>query len=253
MPAFILQLLQGKNQSEGVLESPDMVPAEQANLQHYLASNSPRRKELLTLINLEYNLLPAQVDETPLPDEDGINYVRRIANSKAYSAANQAGGRAVIIAADTAVIDYQADEKSRILGKPKDAFDAVEMLHRLRGHTHHVLTAVSILRTDDGTLQLDLCTTDVPMRNYSEQEIEAYVATGDPLDKAGGYAIQHAGFHPVEGLTGCYANVMGLPLCHLTRSLSGLGIDPKVDVPQACQAALRYECHAYCDILSEKR
>lgn len=236
-----------------MLESPDMVPAVQADVRLYLASNSPRRKELLSLIKLEYNLLLAQVDETPLPDEDGIIYVKRVANSKVFGAANQAGDRAVIIAADTAVIDYQSDGKSRILGKPTDVKDAVEMLHRLRGHTHQVLTAVSLLRTDDGTKRLDLCTTDVPMRNYSEHEIEAYVATGDPLDKAGAYAIQHAGFHPVEELTGCYANVMGLPLCHLTRSLSGLGIAPKVNVPQTCQAALGYECHVYYDILSEKR
>jgi MAF protein len=229
-----------------------MVPVEQAKLRLYLASNSPRRKELLTLIKLEYNLLPAQVDETPLPEEDGIKYVRRIAESKAFSAVAQAGGQGVIIAADTAVIDHRADGKSQILGKPVDALDAAEMLHRLRGHVHQVLTGVSILRIDDGIVRFDLCTTDVPMRNYTEQEIEAYVTTGDPLDKAGAYAIQHAGFHPVEKLTGCYANVMGLPLCHLTRSLSRLGIDPNVDVPQTCQAALGYDCRAYRDILSEK-
>jgi septum formation protein len=251
-PAFILQPLHGKNQSEGVLESPDMFPAEQAKLRLYLASNSPRRKELLSLIKLEYNLLPAQVDETPLPDEDGIKYVQRIAKSKVFSAATQVGGQGVIVAADTAVIDHRTDGKSQILGKPEDAFDAAEMLYRLRGHVHQVLTAVSILRKDDGALRFELCTTDVPMRNYTEQEIEAYVSTGDPLDKAGAYAIQHAGFHPVENLTGCYANVMGLPLCHLTRSISRLGIDPKVDVPQTCQAALGYDCCVYRDILSEK-
>jgi septum formation protein len=235
-----------------VLESPDMVPAEQARLQFYLASNSPRRKELLTVIKLEYNLLPAQVDETPLPDEDGIKYVQRIAESKAFSAAARVSSQGVIIAADTAVIGPRMDGKSQILGKPVDAYAATEMLHRLRGHVHQVLTGVSIHRTDNGTMRFELCTTDVPMRNYTEQEIEAYVTTGDPFDKAGAYAIQHAGFHPVEKLTGCYANVMGLPLCHLTRSLSRLGIDPKVDVPQTCQAALGYVCHAYNDILSEK-
>lgn len=240
------------NQSEAVLESPDMVPAEQAKPLLYLASNSPRRKELLTLIKLEYNLLPAQVDETPLPDEAGIKYVRRIAEMKAFTATRQAGGHGVIVAADTAVIDRRTDGKSEIFGKPADAIEAAEMLHELRGHVHQVLTAVSILRSDDGTMLFDLCTTDVPMRNYSEQEIQAYVTTGDPLDKAGAYAIQHSGFHPVEKLTGCYANVMGLPLCHLTHSLSRLGIDPKVDVPRTCQAALGYECHAYRDILSDK-
>jgi septum formation protein len=235
-----------------VLESPDMVPAEQAKPLLYLASNSPRRKEMLTLIKLEYNLLLAQVDETPLPDEDGIKYVRRVAASKAFSAAHQAGDHGVIVAADTAVIDRRVDGMAEIFGKPADAIEAAEMLQRLRGHIHQVLTAVSILRKDDGKMLFDLCATDVPMRNYSEQEIQAYVTTGDPLDKAGAYAIQHAGFHPVEKLTGCYANVMGMPLCHLTRSLSHLGIDPKVDVPQTCQAAIGYDCSIYRNILSEK-
>jgi MAF protein len=228
-----------------------MVPAKQAKMQIYLASNSPRRKQLLTLIKLEYNLLPAQVDETPLPGEDGIEYVRRIASVKAVTVANQAGDSGVIVAADTAVINHRTDGTDEILGKPADPIEAAEMLHRLRGHIHQVLTALSILHTDDGKMLFDLCTTDVPMRNYSEQEIEAYVTSGDPLDKAGAYAIQHAGFHPVEKLTGCYANVMGLPLCNLTRSLIRMGIDPKVNVPQTCQAALGYECFAYKAILNE--
>jgi MAF protein len=201
---------------------------------------------------LEYNLLPALVDETPLPDEDGTKYVQRIASSKAVSAASRTDGHAVIIAADTAVIDRRVDGKAEILGKPADAAQATEMLLRLRGHVHQVLTAITILRTDDGKTRFDLCTTDVPMRDYSEAEIQAYVESGDPLDKAGAYAIQHAGFHPVENLAGCYANVMGLPLCHLTRSLASLDIGPKLNVPETCQAAIGYDCHAYRKILSEK-
>lgn len=239
------------NQSWSVLESPDMFPAKRANPRVYLASNSPRRREFLTLIKLEYNLLPAQVDETPLPDEDGTQYVQRIAASKALNVADQVIGQGVIIAADTAVVDHRTNGKSQIFGKPAGPIEAAEMLHRLRGHVHQVLTAVSILRIDDGTMLFDLCMTDVPMRNYSEHEIQGYVSTGDPLDKAGAYAIQHAGFHPVNKLNGCYANVMGLPLCHLTRSLIKIGIDPIVDVPQTCQAALGYDCPAYHKILSE--
>jgi predicted house-cleaning NTP pyrophosphatase (Maf/HAM1 superfamily) len=115
-----------------------------------------------------------------------------------------------------------------------------------------VITAISIYRTDDGKMLGDSCTTDVPMRNYLDEEIDDYVNSGDPLDKAGAYAIQHEGFRPVEGLKGCYANVMGLPLCHLTRSLSRFGIAPQVDVPQACQAALGYDCPVYLDILNEE-
>jgi MAF protein len=217
----------------------------------YLASNSPRRKALLSLVGWEYTLLPLQVDEAPLSNEDGVEYVKRIAKSKAITAASQAGVEGVIIAADTAVIDRDTSGKTQILGKPGDQNEAAEMLRGLRGHTHQVFTAISILRTQDGTILSDLCVTDVPIRNYGDEEIEAYVSSGDPMDKAGAYAIQHAGFHPVERLQGCFANVMGLPLCHLARSLYQVDITPIVDVPQACQAALEYDCPVFQQVLHE--
>jgi septum formation protein len=235
-----------------VLESPDIILGACVVAQLYLASNSPRRRELLTLVKWEYNHLPVQVDETTLPDEDGLDYVKRIAASKARAAFNQVRSNSVIIAADTAVIDCGMNGKTKILGKPKDSLEAAEMLRSLRGHTHQVITAVSILHAEDGTMLGDYCITDVPMRDYSVEEINTYVASGDPLDKAGAYAIQHAGFHPVDHLQGCYANVVGLPLCHLTRTLAGFGIQPVVDIPQACQAALGYDCPVYMKILSEK-
>ena len=87
------------------------------------------------------------------------------------------------------------------------------------------------------------------MRFYADDEIEAYIATDDPLDKAGAYAIQHAGFHPVDDLRGCFANVMGLPLCHLVRVLKKMGLEPPPDVPQACQAGINYDCPVYEKIL----
>ena len=176
----------------------------------------------------------------------------RIAKSKALEAAHQAGGNSVIIAADTAVIDRSENGKAEIYGKPINPAEAAGMLRRLRGHTHQVLSALTIIRLRDGTILVDCCLTDVPMRNYNNEEIATYVASGDPMDKAGAYAIQHAGFHPVEKMEGCYANVMGLPLCHLTRSLINFGIPPKTDVPQACQAALGYNCPVYSSILKEK-
>ena len=101
----------------------------------------------------------------------------------------------------------------------------------------------------DGNLVTDLCVTDVPMRNYSDEEIDAYVASGDPLDKAGAYAIQHPGFQPVETMSGCYASVMGLPLCHLTRTLRRLEIPPPVDISAECQASLNYKCPISASIL----
>jgi septum formation protein len=250
--ALILQPLQRKNQSQSVLESPDIILGERVEPQLYLASNSPRRKELLSLLKWEYNHLPVEVDETPLINEDGTLYVQRISRSKVLSAVNRAGASGVIIAADTAVINSAMDGKSAILGKPGSLREAVKMLRSLRGHEHQVITGVTLLRTDDGKMLGDSCQTAVPMRNYRDDEIDDYVATGDPLDKAGAYAIQHSGFHPVEDLKGCYANVMGLPLCHLARSLRRFGIQPRVDVPETCQAALGYDCPVFREILSEK-
>ncbi len=123
------------------------------------------------------------------------------------------------------------------------------MLRSLRGHTHQVLTALSILPAGETAPLVDLCATDVPMRDYSDDEINTYVATGDPFDKAGAYAIQHAGFHPADQLRGCFANVMGLPLCHLARDLSSLGVLSAKDIPKACQSALGYVCPVYRAIL----
>lgn len=235
-----------------MLESPDMDPRTKTDLNLYLASNSPRRKALMSLIGLDFVSLPANVDETPLPNEEGIVYVKRIAKSKAAGVARQDGVEGVIIAADTAVIDHSNRGKAEILGKPRDQSEAVEMLRSLRGHTHQVSTAITIRKTQDGTTLSDLCTTDVPMRNYDDEEIHTYVASGDPMDKAGAYAIQNPDFHPVKKLSGCFANVMGLPLCHLARSLYQLDLKPAKNVPQACQAALGYDCPVYGVILKEK-
>lgn len=208
-----------------------------------LASNSPRRKQLLALGGWSYRVQPAEVDETPLPGEPADAYVLRLAESKARAAA-ALQPEELVLAADTTVVDT-----GYLLGKPRHAGEAREMLRRLRGRTHQVFTALSVLHTPSGRLLTDLCVTDVPMRPYSDAEIEAYIASGDPLDKAGAYAIQHPGFHPVEALAGCYANVVGLPLCHLARTLCKLGLPPRSDLPQACQAALGYQCPVYEQIL----
>src|SRR4030042_2990679 len=234
-----------------MLESPNMMRRTSYAVQLFLASNSPRRRELLALGGWEYGILSPQVDETPLPNEDGVDYVKRLAKSKVDIAASQAGVDRVIIATDTSVIYNQRYGKTRILGKPNGHEEAAEMLHDLRGNTHQVHTAIVVLNSQNGTIWSDLCTTNVTMRNYSDEEIEDYVASGDPMDKAGAYAIQHAGFHPVEQLDGCFANVMGLPLCHLTRSLSYFGISPHADIPRACQAAIGYDCPVYHQILIE--
>jgi len=202
-----------------------------------LASNSPRRKELLGLSGWEFNVRPTDVDESLFPAEAAKEYVLRLAQSKARACAASLPEKAVILAADTAVV-VDGD----ILGKPRTEREAGEMLRRLRGRTHQVATGLAVLRSSDGKLATDVCITDVPMRAYSRKEIEAYVASRDPLDKAGAYAIQHPGFHPVKKLRGCYASVMGLPLCHLVRTLRVLEVAPRADVPANCQAALHYHC-----------
>jgi septum formation protein len=234
-----------------VLESPDMASRRRDGVQLFLASNSPRRKELLALGGWEYVIVSAQVDETPIASEEGMEYVQRLAKSKAVAAAIQPGVDGVIIAADTSVINHQADGEFKIMGKPKDQHEAVEMLRDLRGRIHQVHTSIAILSSGDGNIRSDLCTTKVTMRNYSDEEIKEYVASGDPMDKAGAYAIQHGGFHPVEQLDGCFANVMGLPLCHVTRSASFFGVTPQVDIAKACQAAVAYDCPVYHQILIE--
>jgi septum formation protein len=114
------------------------------------------------------------------------------------------------------------------------------MLKRLRGHTHQVYTGVALLRLSDGLLLKDLCVTDVPMRDYSDEEILAYVQTGDPLDKAGAYAIQHPEFHPVENMSGCYANVMGLPMCHVIRMMRKINLQPNTEVFANCETLWEY-------------
>ncbi len=180
---------------------------------------------------------PADLDESPLAGESPADYVMRLAVDKARAVAPQAADRQIILAADTTVADGAA-----LLGKPASPAEARKMLQTLRNRTHQVYTALALLDPTSGRMETDLCITQVPMRTYTDAEIDAYVASGDPLDKAGAYAIQHAGFHPVENFSGCQASVMGLPLCHLVRIARRLGIEPPLNVPGACQMNLHYNC-----------
>ena len=212
-----------------------------------LASNSPRRRQLLALAHLNFTVSVADVDESVRENESPADYVLRLAETKARATASRADADRIVLAADTTVVDGRD-----ILGKPKDDAEAFAMLARLRGRTHQVYTGLAILRASDGLLLTDLCVTDVPMRRYADEEIRAYIATGDPLDKAGAYAIQHADFHPVESMSGCFASVMGLPLCHVTRLLRKMNVSQNADVPANCQKYLEYECPVYESILNDK-
>jgi len=203
-----------------------------------LASNSPRRRQLLALGNWKFTVDVSDVDETQLAGETPKDYVIRLAQAKAQVVIDKMQGEdVIIIGSDTAVVDDQS-----ILGKPKDGEDAARMLNQLRGHVHQVYTGVTFHRVRDGKTLTELCVTDVPMRAYSGDEISAYIKTGDPLDKAGAYAIQHPDFQPVESMRGCYASVMGLPMCHVVRALRALDVPPLANVPTSCRKLLNYEC-----------
>jgi septum formation protein len=212
-----------------------------------LASGSPRRRELLSLTGLSFKLAKADIDETPRLGESAANYTVRLSQEKARAVMRTVTDKALILAADTTVADGDV-----ILGKPADAGEAWVMLRRLRGRVHQVYTALTLIDTASGRRVTEVAVTNVPMRAYTDAEIEDYIASGDPFDKAGGYAIQNAFFHPVAALSGCYANVVGLPLCHLLRALRGTGLVPDGDVPLRCQQHYAYDCDVTGSILASQ-
>ena len=202
-----------------------------------LASNSPRRRQLLALGGWDFEVNPADVNEDPRPGEPPSDYVTRLAREKALAVAPQVNLDSIIVAADTTVVD-----SGEILGKPVDKTQAIEMLRQLRGRVHQVFTAIALLRVEDQTLLSDFCQTDVRMRTYRDAEIVAYAASGDPLDKAGGYAIQNESFEPVEEIQVCYANVVGLPICLLARMLRRIGEPVPRDLPDCCRVPVPDRC-----------
>jgi septum formation protein len=205
---------------------------------------------LLRLGGWTFKVIPAHIDESLLSGEEARAYVTRLASEKARAvgAGLEAG---LVLAADTIVVDGY-DEEQTILGKPRTPQEAEWMLRRLRGHSHRVMTGLAVLDVSHSELISDCCETRVPMREYSEAEMAAYVASGDPFDKAGAYAIQHAGFHPVESLEGCFANVMGLPLCHVGRILESLGLPPVEGLAAICQTELDTTCSLQEQVMAGK-
>lgn len=217
-----------------------------ATFDFVLASNSPRRRQLFGWTGWSFTVAPADIDETPLPAEQPRAHVLRLAQAKARAAASHAPLGTLVLGSDTIVADG-----SEILGKPADPAAARRMLLQLRGRTHQVYTALAVFQPHTGRLAQDCCQADVPMRAYTDAEMDAYIASGDPLDKAGAYAIQHPGFHPVTDFHGCYACVMGLPLCHLLRlARTAFNLRTQADVPALCRSGLGYDCPIYAQILS---
>ncbi len=202
-----------------------------------LASQSPRRRELLAQLGIPFEVVVSAIDEQRLPGEPPVEMARRLSREKAWAVSRTLEHPVLIVAADTIVIDGED-----VLGKPRDAEEAAAMLTRLRGHTHTVCTAVSVLDTITGTLRSEAPASPVSMRAYTQQEIADYIATGDPFDKAGGYAIQHQGFHPVESFDHCYANVMGLPICRVARLLQSFDVPLPDHALDSCRVHQTIPC-----------
>lgn len=194
----------------------------------YLASRSPRRRELLTQIGIEFDTLlfragqrtDDEVDETPQPGESAVVYVERIARAKAAHGARLMTTRRLlprpILSADTTL-----EVDGRIIGKPRDQDDAIAILESLSGRTHRVLTGVAV--HDRGQTEYVLSTSEVRFRLLDAEEIRAYVATGEPMDKAGAYGIQGRAGLFVEYIAGSYTGIMGLPVCETGELLKRLG------------------------------
>ena len=194
-----------------------------------LGSQSPRRRELLERMGLDFRVLTAEIDETKYETEDPEASVRRICEAKARAVAarlrrEQASGpdAPLVLSSDTIVV-----LDGRILGKPHDEAEAKAMLRALSGREHAVYTAFTLYRPGVGAEPETHCEkTWVKFRPLSEAEIAAYVATGEPMDKAGAYGIQGRGMMLAEGIRGDYFTVVGLPVCALTQALKRYGIDP---------------------------
>ena len=191
-----------------------------------LASASPRRRELLTQAGLEFVVEPADIDETPLPDEQAAAYVQRLATEKAqavcaaYRKAHPEGDFTVL-AADTAVVLADAlGESGKILGKPLNPEDAVRMLGLLSGRTHAVMTGVAAVSSKVGRTVADVEITQVTFNVMTPTEMEDYVVSGEPLDKAGAYAIQGFAARWIPRIEGDYFNVVGLPIARAIALLA---------------------------------
>ena len=202
-----------------------------------LASASPRRAEILSNAGIPFDVMTTQIDESRRADETVADMVLRLARAKLGAAMAQLGTKSktrqepmqetpqekiIVIAADTAVeLDGEA------FGKPGSALKARQMLERLSGRSHRVLTGIALARLPDGLSRYEVAATEVRFSPLETAEVERYVATGEPLDKAGAYAAQGAGGRFIERIAGCYFNVVGLPLSRVYQILKEFGWAPE--------------------------
>ncbi len=196
-----------------------------------LASASPRRRELLAQLAIPFTVFPANIDERVWPDEVPWAYTRRVAYAKARHVAPQCPA-AVVLGADSVVVLEQ-----HILGKPRDIDDARQMLTRLSGRVHTVITAVAVLHHARHFVCLDAVQTLVHFHPLSPAVIEQYIVTGEPMDKAGAYAIQGAAAAFVASWEGCYTNVVGLPLRRTAALLQAAGLQLPIWPERSAQSA----------------
>jgi len=208
-----------------------------AHCKFWLVSNSPRRREMLGWLNWDLEASAANIDESRRARESPEKYVLRLSSEKVNFPIPGAASNDVAIAADTIVV-----LDGEILGKPADGAQAHAMLSQLKARDHWVMTAIAVKYANAEDVFQDVCRTRVQMRNYSDAEIDGYVRSGDPMDKAGAYAIQNKTFHPVVDFKGCFASVMGMPLCHLERILQKLSISELTGLGVICQNHLKYSC-----------
>ncbi len=211
-----------------------------------LASGSPRRRQLLPLLGLPFVVKAVDIDERALDREPPTEMVLRLSQAKAL-AVRDVRPDALVVAADTVVV-----LNGQVMGKPTDPDDATRMLQLLRGRSHVVYSGVSLWHPARRRMVCQLAESLVWMRDYTDAEIAKYVESGDPMDKAGAYAIQHPEFDPVSWVDGCWLSVVGLPLCHLGRALAKFGVHIPANVPGACQAFGQHECAISSEILGAR-
>ena len=205
-----------------------------------LASASPRRRELMNLLGLEFTITPADLDEDSLPGESPVEMVERLSRQKALAVAAGMESGLVIGADSTVVFEVQA------VGKPVDDDDARRMLRMLSGTTHHVSTGITVVDAASGQILSDAMTSQISLRYLTDQEIDASIASGVPRDKAGAYAVQDTDLRPAADWEGCYNNIVGLPICRLLEMLQELGYQ----LPDSWTVPVAVACGDDCPTVS---
>jgi len=185
-----------------------------------LASASPRRKELLKSMGLEFEVIPSEIEENIENESFSPKLIENLAAEKAADVAKRTNFTAIVIGSDTVVVI-----NNKILGKPKDKKDAFIMLKMLSGNTHQVISAIAVIDTETRKILKDSVVSDVTFKQLSDEEINAYIETGEPMDKAGAYAIQGFAGMFVKSINGCYSNIVGISVFKLAEMLKEFGVE----------------------------